>query len=133
RYGHRTLHDERLSMKTLIGGDKMSRLTIALAGALLAVLASGTAMAEPKAGGTLHIGSTQQPRHLNGAVQSGIATAMPSSQLFASLLRYDENWSPQPYLAETWQMSEDGKTLTLQLRKNAVFHDGKPITSEDVA
>ena len=111
----------------------MSRLTTALAGALLAVLASGTAMAEPKSGGTLHIGSTQQPRHLNGAVQSGIATAMPSAQLFASLLRYDENWSPQPYLAETWQMSEDGKTLTLQLRKNAVFHDGKPITSEDVA
>src|SRR5690606_31456929 len=28
---------------------------------------------------------------------------------------------------------DDGKSLTLHLRKNAVFHDGKPITSEDVA
>ena len=27
----------------------------------------------------------------------------------------------------------DGKSLTLNLRRNAVFHDGKPITSEDVA
>lgn len=111
----------------------MSRLKTALVGALLAVSASGMALAQPKSGGTLHVGSTQQPRHLNGAVQSGVATAMPGTQLFASLLRYDENWQPQPYLAESWQLAEDGRSLTLQLRKNAVFHDGKPITSEDVA
>src|SRR5205823_3420862 len=38
-----------------------------------------------------------------------------------------------PYLAESWKLASDGKSLTLNLRKNAVFHDGKPITSEDVA
>ncbi len=111
----------------------MYKLKAVLAGAIMALAASGALAQEPKAGGTLHIGSTQQPRHLNGAVQSGIATAMPSTQLFASLLRYDDNWNPQPYLAETWEMAPDGKALTLHLRKNAVFHDGKPITSEDVA
>ncbi len=87
----------------------------------------------PKAGGTLVIGTTQTPRHLNGAVQSGIATAMPSTQLFASPLRFDDKWNPQPYLAESWKLADDGKSLTLNLRKNAVFHDGKPITSADVA
>jgi len=66
-------------------------------------------------------------------VQSGIATAMPSTQLFASPLRFDDQWKPQPYLAESWKLAEDGKSLTLNLRKNAVFHDGKPITSADVA
>ncbi|MDA7418586.1 ABC transporter substrate-binding protein [Xenophilus arseniciresistens] len=86
-----------------------------------------------KKGGTLVIGSTQAPRHLNGGVQSGIATAVPSTQLFASPLRFDDQWKPQPYLAESWKMAEDGKSLTLNLRKNALFHDGKPITSEDVA
>jgi len=86
-----------------------------------------------KRGGTLVIGNTQTPRHLNGAVQSGIATAMPSTQLFASPLRFDDKWSPQPYLAESWKLAEDGKSLTLNLRKNAVFHDGKPVTSADVA
>jgi peptide/nickel transport system substrate-binding protein len=73
------------------------------------------------------------PRHLNGAVQSGIATAVPSTQIFASPIRYDENWEPQPYLAKSWETSEDGLTVTLNLVDNATFHDGEPITSEDVA
>jgi peptide/nickel transport system substrate-binding protein len=87
----------------------------------------------PRQGGTLVVGSTQTPRHVNGAVQSGIATAMPSTQLFASPLRFDDKWNPQPYLAESWKLASDGKSLTLNLRKNAVFHDGKPVTSADVA
>jgi peptide/nickel transport system substrate-binding protein len=84
-------------------------------------------------GGTLVIASTQVPRHLNGSVQSGIATAVPSTQIFASPLRYDENWEPQPYLAKSWEVSEDGLTVTLNLVDNATFHDGQPVTSEDVA
>lgn len=106
---------------------------IALAAGLLAGITLPAQAQEPKRGGTLVIGSNQVPRHLNGAVQSGIATAMPSTQLFASPLRFDANWKPQPYLAESWQLAEDGKSLTLNLRKNAVFHDGKPVTSADVA
>jgi peptide/nickel transport system substrate-binding protein len=88
---------------------------------------------EIKKGGTLVIGSTQAPRHLNGAVQSGLATALPSTQLFASPLRFDDKWNAQPYLAEKWTLAPDGKSLTLNLRRDAVFHDGKPVTSEDVA
>ncbi|MEO7007507.1 MAG: ABC transporter substrate-binding protein, partial [Caldimonas sp.] len=88
---------------------------------------------QAKRGGTLVLGNTQVPRHLNGAVQSGIATAMPSTQLFASPLRFDDKWNPQPYLAESWKLAEDGKSLTLNLRKNALFHDGQPVTSADVA
>ena len=84
-------------------------------------------------GGTLVIASTQVPRHLNGAVQSGIATAVPSTQIFASPLRYDENWNPQPYLASSWDVAGDGKTVTLNLVQNATFHDGTPVTSKDVA
>jgi peptide/nickel transport system substrate-binding protein len=81
----------------------------------------------------LIVGTSQVARHLNGAVQSGVATAMPSTQLFASPLRFDDKWNAQPYLAESWKLAEDGKSLTLNLRKNAFFHDGKPITSADVA
>ncbi|WP_432726696.1 ABC transporter substrate-binding protein [Variovorax sp. W6] len=105
--------------------------TLLAASTLLPLPAS--AAEEPKRGGTLVIGSTQTPRHLNGAVQSGIATAMPSTQIFASPLRFDDKWNPQPYLAESWKLADDGKSLTLKLRKDAVFHDGKPVTSADVA
>jgi peptide/nickel transport system substrate-binding protein len=94
---------------------------------------SAFAADEPRRGGTLVIGSTQTPRHLNGAVQSGTATALPSTQIFASPLRFDDKWNPQPYLAESWKLADDGKSLTLKLRKDAVFHDGKPVTSADVA
>ncbi|MBU2578157.1 ABC transporter substrate-binding protein [Patescibacteria group bacterium] len=73
------------------------------------------------------------PRHFNPAVQSGSSTAIVGSQIFASPLRYDENWNPQPYLAKTWKVSEDGRSVTLKLVEGATFHDGHPITSEDVA
>jgi peptide/nickel transport system substrate-binding protein len=107
----------------------MSRLFGAAAFAAL----SSTALPAFADGGTLVIASTQVPRHLNGAVQSGIATAVPSTQIFASPLRYDENWEPQPYLAKSWEVSEDGLTVTLNLVDNATFHDGEAVTSEDVA
>ncbi len=84
-------------------------------------------------GGTLVIGSTQVPRHLNGTVQSGYATAVPGTQLNASPLLYDDEYNPMPYLAHSWEISDDGLTVTLHLVDDAVFHDGMPITSADVA
>ena len=87
----------------------------------------------PKHGGTMIWAIQGTPRHLNPSVQSGIATGEPGAQLFAAPLRYDENWTPQPYLAESWEVSEDGLTVTLNLVKDAKFHDGVPITSKDVA
>lgn len=114
----------------------LKRRTFALATAALltGAMQATTAGAEGiQKGGTLIIGTTQAPRHLNGGVQSGIATALPSTQLFASPLRFDDQWNPQPYLAKSWELSEDGQSLTLQLQENAKFHDGTPITSEDVA
>lgn len=87
----------------------------------------------PTRGGTLIATLNSNVRNLNSAVQSGTVPGFPGAQLFASPLRYDENWTPQPYLAESWNISEDGLTVTLNLVKNATFHDGHPITSSDVA
>lgn len=94
---------------------------------------SGATGGDPVAGGTLVLQSTQTPRHLNGAVQSGYATAVPGTQLNASPLLFDEEFNPQPYLAESWEVADDGLSVTLNLVDGAVFHDGMPITSEDVA
>lgn len=104
----------------------------AVAFAIITFQVSSAAQDIPR-GGTLVVGSTQTPRHLNGAVQSGAATALSSTQLFASPLRFDDQWNPQPYLAESWELAQDGRSVTLNLRKDAVFHDGHPITSDDVA
>jgi len=87
----------------------------------------------PSPGGELVVSSYLSPSQLNPAIQSGIATALPGAQIFAGLLRFDNEWNPQPYLAEKWEISKDGLSVTLHLVKDAVFHDGVPITSEDVA
>jgi peptide/nickel transport system substrate-binding protein len=41
--------------------------------------------------------------------------------------------SPVPGLADSWETSEDGLTWTFHLNKDARWHDGRPVTSEDVA
>ena len=109
----------------------MKPLVAAFAAAVLLVAPAGAQ--EPTKGGSLVFSIGQTPRHLNPAVQSGTATGAPGAQLFAAPLRYDEDWNPQPYLAESWEVAEDGLSVTLNLVKNALFHDGEPITSADVA
>ena len=107
-----------------------------LSGALLIttiVGAPNVAAQEPVRGGTLVTVLGSNVRNLNSAVQSGIVTGYPGAQLFAAPLRYDEDWTPQPYLAQSWEVAEDGLSVTLNLVKNAKFHDGTPLTSKDVA
>lgn len=108
------------------------RMVLGLAATAMA-LGLGMAQAQPRPGGELVLISGENPRHLNPAVQSGVATAVPGTQIFASPLRVDENWNFHPYLAESWEWSEDSLSLTLRLVQDAVFHDGVPITSADVA
>ncbi|MFD0915189.1 ABC transporter substrate-binding protein [Pseudahrensia aquimaris] len=107
--------------------------SLVAATALAGTLAATPAFAEtcPNKGGTLVSWLGQTPRHLNPAVQSGVVTGAPGAQLFATPLRYTDGWEPEPYLAESVTTSDDGLSVTIKL-KDANFHDGKPITSEDV-
>lgn len=43
-----------------------------------------------------------------------------------------ETWELDPRLAEKWEVSKDGLTFTFHLRKDAFFHNGDPVTAEDV-
>ncbi|MFM9587314.1 ABC transporter substrate-binding protein, partial [Streptomyces caniscabiei] len=85
---------------------------------------------EPKRGGTLVMGQSVPTSIFNNAIASGTGVMVPGAQLFASPLMHDDNWNPRPYLAESWEISPDALSVTLRLRKDALFHDGKPITSE---
>ncbi|MGN5478896.1 ABC transporter substrate-binding protein [Cupriavidus basilensis] len=84
-------------------------------------------------GGSLNVLSITAINSLNPAIQSGVATGVPAAQLFASLLQADAKWQFHPYLADSWSVSPDGLSYTFRLNKDAKFHDGKPITSADVA
>ena len=53
--------------------------------------------------------------------------------VFQTLVRIEENGSLVGDLAERWSFSNDHKTYTFYLNKNAKFHNGDPVTAEDVA
>jgi peptide/nickel transport system substrate-binding protein len=40
--------------------------------------------------------------------------------------------TPQPILAESWDLSADGKQIKINLRKGVQFHNGREFTSDDV-
>ncbi len=53
--------------------------------------------------------------------------------VFDTLVEPDENLQMRPALAESWEVSDDELTWTFRLRPGVTFHDGSPLTSEDVA
>lgn len=52
--------------------------------------------------------------------------------LFSSLVRFDGRGLPQADLAESWGISRDGTTYNFAMRPGALWHDGQPVTSDDV-
>lgn len=107
----------------------MSFVPQRLLGLLLLASACSPALAQDK---TLVVGSITTPL-VNNALASGTGTGTPGTQVFAGLVELDDKFTPQPYLATSWDVSPDGLAYTFHLRAGAKFHDGKPITSADVA
>lgn len=52
--------------------------------------------------------------------------------LYNGLTRLDNHLSPQPDIATEWSTSPDGRLITFTLRPDITWHDGKPLTSDDV-
>ena len=54
-------------------------------------------------------------------------------RIFEGLTRMDENYQVQPALATSWEYDAERGVWTFQLREDVVFHDGVPMTAENVA
>jgi peptide/nickel transport system substrate-binding protein len=52
--------------------------------------------------------------------------------LFSGLVRFDDRGIPVYDLAESMGVNQDGTTYNFSIRPNAVWHDGEPVTSEDI-
>lgn len=50
-----------------------------------------------------------------------------------TLLRLDADLAPRPYLAESWEVHDDDGGVTFRLRDDLYWHDGRPVTVDDVA
>jgi peptide/nickel transport system substrate-binding protein len=55
------------------------------------------------------------------------------SKMVSTLVAFDHNLEPVPYLAESWEVAEDGLTWTFHLRRDVKFHDGTPFNAEAAA
>ncbi len=79
----------------------------------------------------LYLGNN--PETLNPVLATTANANSVISYIFDRLISYDvKTGEPQPKLAESWKISPDGKTYTFKIRPNAFFHDGTPVTAEDV-
>mgnify|MGYP005849348197 CR=1 FL=1 len=105
--------------------------TAPAAPAATAVPAATKAAATPKKGGTLTVARTASMSHFSG-VWFTRANYLFIGALSKTLIRLDKDFNPQPELAESWQFSPDGTTLTLKLRQGVKFHSGEEFTSENV-
>src|SRR5699024_10002786 len=55
-----------------------------------------------------------------------------SNLIFNNLIGRDAGGEPEAELAEDWEYSDDGLTLTFYLRDDVKWHDGEPFTADDV-
>ena len=111
---------------------------LATTGPLLIALCFAQGSAAQQAGGTLRIGHFDSPASMSILEESTAAVNRPMMGVFSNLVIYKQDTrqnSPDtivPELATGWTWSEDGTELTMPLRQNVKWHDGKPFTAADV-
>ncbi|HET7090591.1 MAG TPA: peptide ABC transporter substrate-binding protein [Anaerolineae bacterium] len=71
-------------------------------------------------------GESTNPRDYDPAVSGG------DDLVFSGLVSFNPQLEVVPDLAESWDVSPDGTLYTFYLRENARFHDGRPVTAQDV-
>ncbi|WP_305044363.1 peptide-binding protein [Geoalkalibacter sp.] len=88
--------------------------------------------APPAYGDTIIQGSIGEPSTLIPALAADSASSDINGLVYSGLVRYDKYLQIEGELAESWDISEDGLTLTFHLRRDVRWHDGMPFTSADV-
>jgi len=87
----------------------------------------------PAVGGSYTEGILKQPRTINPIYASTNDIDRDIARLiFSRMLTYTGDGSIETDLAETYEISEDGKTYTIILRKDVWWHDGVLLTADDV-
>ncbi|HMN02342.1 MAG TPA: peptide-binding protein [Geobacter anodireducens] len=86
----------------------------------------------PAYGDAIVVGTIGEPSNLLPLLASDSASHEVAGNVFNGLVRYDKNLNLEGELAESWQVSPDGLTITFHLRKGVKWHDGVEFTSRDV-
>jgi peptide/nickel transport system substrate-binding protein len=122
----RPVHRGRLAATALV------TCALVLSGCKSAVDESHSGSSGPVRGGTLSIVQSADIAPSTFLSQNNPNFAMIRT-VFNTLTAYDhDTLKPQPELATSWDVSEDGTSITLKLRKGVRFHSGREFTADDV-
>jgi peptide/nickel transport system substrate-binding protein len=81
---------------------------------------------------TLRVGWSSEPDKMNPLTSWSSEAYEVLSLVYDNLLGYDENLETENQLAESFEYSDDGLSITFNLRPDVAWHDGEPFTSADV-
>lgn len=121
--------------------NSRERAVLAVLGGLLVISAMWSLIAWigrhthliPQSGGTYREAVLGQPHYLNPILASTNDLDSDISRLvYSSLFKLDGAMQLQPDLAERYEVSADQKEYTIYLKPNIHWHDGKPLTADDV-
>ena len=90
------------------------------------------AAGQPKPGGRVILGDFADAKTLNPVTVTDVPSDVVTSRIYTGLIAVDpKTGEVGPNLAEKFDFSADGKTLTFQLRDGLKFSDGSPLTGDD--
>jgi peptide/nickel transport system substrate-binding protein len=96
------------------------------------VKAQNTQLNNPSYGDKIITGSTAEASNLIPMLASDSASHEVSAFIFNGLVKYDKDLTLIGDLAESWDISEDGLTITFHFKKGVKWHDGVEFTADDV-
>ncbi len=123
---------DRLDRREFMALASVFGLAATTAAGMLGAVAAGPAAAQtPKRGGVLRVGqqvlAINDPRVYDWPQKANVAR-----QFCEPLVRWQPDGSFTPSLLEAWDVSDDAKTYTLRVRKNATWTNGDAFTADDV-
>lgn len=96
-------------------------------------LASAQDDAAISEGGVLNAAISQDTTAgLDAQFTTATLTGNVAQHVLESLFADDASFSPQPHLVSDYELSADGTSLTMSLREGITFHNGAPLTANDV-
>jgi peptide/nickel transport system substrate-binding protein len=131
----------KLYKKTVISKAVFFSLAICLLAVLLLVACQGespatptaakpTTAAGPKYGGILKVSHSSESRDIGYPPgMTSLQDYTPARACLEALGRFDKDSNLQPWLAESWKVDADAKTVTVVLKKGIKFHDGTPFNA----
>ncbi len=107
-------------------------LLVASSIALVCMASKNFLVEVPAAGGSITEGDVGAPRFINPLLALSEADRDVVALVYSGLLRATPEGTFIADLAESYSISEDGRTYSFTLRPDATFHDGTPVTVDDI-